>query len=308
VPIFFVSIILAAATALANPAPGTPGNSGSGNPHGSPPGQGGAIPGGSGDTNPHGAPPGQRITDTPAGGAGAAGAVGGPGSSGGGSPVRPASTTDLWPNHRPWPPATPPPTWNEIARALGSDQAAFLEDSLDVTEQTCWIDPALAPSVVRHRRHDGVQRTDWIQPALPPTLVKDGHMYRWSGTGWVALTNSPAFSWTPEGGPGMPDPTGPPSVRWGSLPGQIELTFPRVHGTEVCWVDCGRKVRLRTRHLSLVGDCEREDIWEEAWAGRVRRPLKQVHLEGVPGRNFTVTWSWGISGAKDAAGDLVAAP
>jgi len=47
---------------LADPQPGTPGNSGDHNPHGSPPGQGGTAPGSSGDTNPHGTPPGQRIT------------------------------------------------------------------------------------------------------------------------------------------------------------------------------------------------------------------------------------------------------
>lgn len=49
---------------VADPAPGTPGDSGDQNPHGAPPGQGGEIPGNSGDNNPHESPPGQRI-ETP---------------------------------------------------------------------------------------------------------------------------------------------------------------------------------------------------------------------------------------------------
>ncbi|MEK7475149.1 MAG: hypothetical protein AAB152_05885 [Candidatus Coatesbacteria bacterium] len=50
-----------ASSVWADPAPGTPGSSGNANPHGSPPGQGGAVPGNSGGSNPHGTPPGQRI-------------------------------------------------------------------------------------------------------------------------------------------------------------------------------------------------------------------------------------------------------
>src|ERR1044071_1309851 len=65
-----IPLILWAAIVAADPQPGTPGNSGNGNPHGSPPGQGGAVPGNSGSTNPHGTPPGQRI----GGGSGAPGA------------------------------------------------------------------------------------------------------------------------------------------------------------------------------------------------------------------------------------------
>jgi len=294
---------VAATTVLADPAPTAPGNSSSANPHGSPPGQGGVIPGNSGSTNPHGTPPGQRIAPLGSGAGTASG--GGPANAsrsgvGGSAP----GTANLGTSDHPlrnWPPAKLPPTWKEIERALGPDNAAFTQRVVDVITQTTWAgnEPGYPQCRVRTRKCDAVVRMDFLAPVCSSYLTRSGVGYRLERNTWVnanpdveltrTVTATAAVS--PVGGaPGVPQ------VSWGTLPNQVILTFATSTGSTVCVIDWSRKVRVSQQVRGPSGALLRQDQWDDAWSGGVRRPLHQEH-QTFDGSNmaYSMTWTWKAS-------------
>ena len=140
------------------------------------------------------------------------------------------------------------------------------------------------------------------------TVVRDGRLSVWrDGTGWVVDADpekvaNPAAAYHEL-------PIGPPHVAWGTEPGHVEVTIDHMREKEAIEYDWVRGLRVRERWLTTAGALEREELWEEAWSGGVRWPLRLIRrgaaAGGVP---YTATWEWRKDGGGLDAESLLAAP
>lgn len=257
-----------------NPAPGTPGNSGNQNPHGSPPGQGGATPGNSGSNNPHGSPPGQRLP-----GGGETGVI--PGSTSAGSvPATPANGAS--PGHSSAPTIIPlpdastvgalpvTPTADAVLRLLAPDGPnSSLEPASVVTVNRIVISPngASDRSSYRLTRVAGSSRTDLLTPTKWSSLIDNqGSVWQWQTGGWAKLPMAMPSGTTVTASTAFPTAgISPPTVSWLSPPSIVRLRITLPGGLEQDeLVDVSKRLQVgRT-----LWSAEHQKILDEQWHER----------------------------------------